>query len=192
MGVIKLVLIYTLASLGSLAGLTSLCIYTREKFNFSKVGLVPEQETQLTIETVSGDRDSVVIDTVLSLQQSQPDLLVRRTNFRITYLRKLREMCHIDDYKNTNLNRKVLKRKLVTLIRTDNPDIRTCDLFHNADTIVELFFIPTYQDITNRNIRYSSYAIQRVEEYNRPIWIGSWTRFFLGRPLLAYPENETQ
>jgi hypothetical protein len=104
----------------------------------------------------------------------------------------LRETHHIDDYPNNPLNRKVLKRKIVSIMREKKPDIRDVDIFIHADLIVEMFFCPTSMDIDCLRMRYCTAAIDRKCEYKRPIWIVSWSRFLQGKSLWVYPENNVQ
>jgi len=78
------------------------------------------------------------------------------------------------------LNCKVLKKKVVVLMRKNNPDIRDADVFKNADIIVALFFIPTHMDIMCRRITESSVAEERRKEYDTKFGFGSFLSYLWG------------
>jgi len=113
----------------------------------------------------------------------------RRTNFRVMILRKLREDCHPDEWQNCPEHRRVIKRKVIQIMKINNPDIRDIDTFCNADIIVEFFFIPTDMDKRCRRLRYSNYAIQSRREYDRRIWVGTLWRLLSGQPLWVDPRE---
>lgn len=121
--------------------------------------------------------------------------LAIKTNFRIFILRKLRETCHIDDWVNSSENRRILKKKVSTLMRTNNPDIRDADVYEHADIIVELFFIPTENDLFVRGLRYSDAAVAQRNLYANigltPLeWLLNRNEFAIFRWFLGYkPRN---
>lgn len=103
---------------------------------------------------------------------------LRRTNYRAFILRKLRESCHIDDYPNNPLNRRVLKRKVVNIMRKSTEDIRDFDLYSHADIIVELFFIPTKIDMEVRALRNDPRVLERLELYQgQSTWSSRFQRW---------------
>jgi len=115
-----------------------------------------------------------------------------RTNFRRFILRKLREQCHIDEWKNTPGHRRILKKKVVSIMRLNNPDIRDEDVYMHGDAIVELFFVPTKCDFECRKMRTARNVIETQRLYDRPVWVGSFTRFLLGQPLWLDPRGPPQ
>lgn len=111
-------------------------------------------------------------------------------NFQLFILRLLRQEYHIDEYRNTPVNRRVLKKRVVTLIQLNKEDIRQKDIFDNADLIVEMFFVPTDMDIRCRQFRHSMAVRERLASYNAPIYIGSWWSYLMGQPQFVDPSVE--
>lgn len=143
-----------------------------------------EIEDETSCEDVLDD----MINNIIPFSSVKPDT-TGRTNFRAHVLRVLRETCHIDDFKNVPGDRRILKKKVVTIMRTEHPDIRDIELYQHGDIIVEMFFVPTRQDIECRSIRYAPNVLEIQRVYDRPIWIGSFTRALLGLPLWVDPRG---
>jgi hypothetical protein len=114
------------------------------------------------------------------------------TNFRLRVLRTLRQTCHIDEWKNTVVDRKILKKKIITICKSINPSIRSSDIYSHADIIVELFFIPTNMDFECRMLRNSLAVRARREDYDRPIFVGSFWDYIWGRGYVSPSGDSSQ
>lgn len=177
-----------------MATVTGLAVYSTYRYFRFKFSLSSESHGQDLADLSLLDDPNFNIEEFPSLPEEEgvkvkvKRSLTKPTNFRIHILRHLKLKHNIDDMENTALNRKVLKREVINIIKDVAPDVRTSDLYLQADIIVEMFFIPSSVDMKVRNLRYAPNVLQRLYEYNRPIWLGSFVHWIIGaRPLWVDP-----
>lgn len=102
------------------------------------------------------------------------------TRFRKEMLMRLRAHYHFESYPDTVNSRRVLRRKLESLMYKYRPDIRLEDVYLNADIIVEYYFIPSAMDLEVRAIRGSLSRKKRIKEYYSPVRSGGWLEWWMG------------
>lgn len=109
----------------------------------------------------------------------------RRSAFHRFFLRKLRENHHVDDYPNTSGNRRILKKRLVSLFREHCKGLRTKDIEDNSNLIIESFFVPNRIDLDVVALRNSYVVNERINQYQGgnllwfdfQWWLSGYTRW---------------